>query len=105
MFDNMDALLKAAFGLLGAFVASLFGALTRQIYADDGFKWRRAMLDIPLAAFSAILAGGVGQYFGLPEMVILALAGSLGYMGPHFIGGLIKRAVPEQSEKETGDAP
>lgn len=104
MFDDLDALAKAAFGLLGAFVASFFGAMTRQIYADDGFKWRRALLDIPLAAFSAILAGGIGQYFGLPEMVILALAGSLGYMGPHFISGLIKRAVPADKE-EGGDAP
>jgi hypothetical protein len=93
MYDDLESLGKALFGLLAGFIAALFGVLARHVYADDGFKWRRALWELPVAAFCAICAGGTGELLHLPDMVIMALAGSLGYLGPHVLNDVAKRFV------------
>lgn len=93
MFDDLDAMAKAFVGLFGAFISAAIGIITRHVNQPDGFKWARALIDLPTAAFSAIIAGGVGQWLQLPEMVILGLAGSLGYVGPHVVGEVIKKLI------------
>lgn len=103
MYDSLDDLGKAAFGLMGAFISAFLGSFTRHIYAEDGFKWRNVAFDLPVAMFCAIMAGGIGQYLDAPDMVISALGGALGYMGPHFIRQQITRLTAGKPEKD--DAP
>ena len=96
MFEDLSVMAKTYVGLVGAAIAAMFGIMTRHVYAPDGFKWKAALFDTPFAAFCAILAGGIGQYFNLPDLIIYAIAGSIGYMSPHFLSAMIRRIADKK---------
>ena len=53
--------------------------------------------ELPIAAFSAILGGGLAAYFGLGGMVAQAIVGVMAWLGPRGVEVLIARIIAKKA--------
>lgn len=94
--SNIDAVLKTYLGLIGSAIAAFVGLLSRHSVHPEGFSWKRLFTELPVAAFAAILAGGVGEFFQWPEIVRYAIAGSIAYLGPALVFTLLQKYMEKK---------
>lgn len=104
MLEDIGAQMKVFIGLIGATVAACIGAAVRQFHHPDGFSFVRAAVDLPFAVLCALIAGGIGELLTLPAVVVYALAGSAGYLGPKWLGDFLKKRAEEKLGKGGDDA-
>lgn len=105
MLEDIAAQLKIYLGLTGAYISGVMGILARSAYSNEEFSWRTFWAGTCFAMFIAVLAGGVGEYFGLPAIVVYALAGTAGYLGPQFLSGWLRNKVGEDAGDEDDENP
>ena len=82
--------------LLGPVLAALCGIAAKHIsgvLAGQPFSWRRAGLECSTSIVIGIMAAGLGQWAGLPELTCWAIAAAAGRYGPDAIFAIVlKRA-------------
>lgn len=97
----VDSLLTGGVGI--AFVAVLARLLWHRSQVKLGrrkFFSVELIWELPMAALSGIIGGGIAEYFGLDGMVALAIVGMASWLGPRgleiLLAKLIEKYKPER---------
>ena len=84
-------------GAIGATMGGLVGLVTRHTSEESGVDWRRVLRELPFAVFSGILAAGVGAYFHLPQLLVIAIACAMTHLSPAVTMAIIRNFVERKS--------
>lgn len=90
MIDDLTQQFTVFVGVIGTTLAGFVGLITRHTSEESGVDWRKVWRELPFAVFSGILAAGIGAYFNLPQLLVIALACAMTHLSPAVTIALIK---------------
>lgn len=98
--DQIADQMKAFIGFLGASVAAFIGLWARHATDPGGFQWRRLMVETPVAIMCGIVAGAIGFYFELGNIVTLGIASAFAYISPPVVFSIVRKKLEKDDDGE-----
>lgn len=97
--EHIGDQLRAFAGVIGATIAAWVGMWAKHATDPNGFSWKRLWLESPVAILCGIMAGALGDYFGLSTLVTYGIASSVAYASPNVVFQVLRKRLEKDDGK------